>query len=116
LDEKALEFKRLQTPLHEELYETSMRSSEILASIGLIESFIAPLNPVIAKQQTHNLSKSSGNFNGRSIGISNQKSEMNVSYGSPNGTKAPSPSVNCSPLLEILSTRLNELKGLINDT
>jgi hypothetical protein len=33
LDEKALEFKRLETPLHEELYETSMRSSKIPRSI-----------------------------------------------------------------------------------
>jgi len=31
LDEKALELKRRQTPLQEELYETSMRSSEIPA-------------------------------------------------------------------------------------
>ncbi len=52
LDEKAWELKRLKTPLQEELYETSMRSSEILASTRPVESFIAPLNSVIAKQQT----------------------------------------------------------------
>jgi hypothetical protein len=48
LDEKALEFKRLQTPFHEELYATSMKSLEIPASTRLAESFIGPLNPVIA--------------------------------------------------------------------
>jgi len=83
LDEKALEFKRLQTPLHEELYETSMKSSKIPTSTRPIESFIGPLNQAIAKQQTHSPSKSSGNLNGRSIGISNQKSEMNVSFWEP---------------------------------
>jgi hypothetical protein len=116
LDEKALEFKRLQTPLHEELYETSMKSSKILASTRLVENFIGPLNSVIVKQQMHGPIKSSGNLSGRSIGIGNQKSEMNVSSGSPNGIGAPSPSVNCSPLLEISSTRLNESKSLINHT
>ncbi|CAM6033456.1 unnamed protein product [Sphagnum compactum] len=117
LDEKALELKRLQTPLYEELYETSMRSSEIPASTGPAESFIAPLNPAIAKQQTHSPSKSPGSLSGRSIGIrSSQESETSVSSGSPSGTGAPSPSVNCSPLLEIPSARLNEWKGLINDT
>jgi mitogen-activated protein kinase kinase kinase len=117
LDEKALELKRLQTPLYEELYETSMRSSEIPASTGPAESFIAPLNPAIAKQQMHSPSKSPGSLSGRSIGIrSSQESETSVSSGSPSGTGAPSPSVNCSPLLEIPSARLNEWKGLINDT
>ncbi len=119
LDEKALELKRLQTPLYEELHETSMRSSEIPASTGPPESFIAPLNPAIAKQQTHSPSKSPGSLSGRSIGIrSSQESETSVSsrIGSPSGTGAPSPSVNCSPLLEIPSARLNEWKGFINDT
>jgi hypothetical protein len=74
------------------------------------------LNHVIAKQHTHNPNKSSSDLNGRSIGINSQKSEMNVSFGSPNGTKAPSSSVNCSPLSEIFSTRLDESKGLINGT
>jgi hypothetical protein len=32
LDEKAFEFKRLQTTFYEALYETSMRSSKIPAS------------------------------------------------------------------------------------
>ncbi len=117
LDKKALELKRLRTPLYEELYETSMRSSEIPASTGPPESFIAPLNPAIAKQQTHSPSKSPGSLSGRSIGMrSSQESETSVSSGSPSGTGAPSPSVNCSPLLEIPSARLNEWKGLINDT
>jgi serine/threonine protein kinase len=117
LDEKALELKRLQTPLYEELYETSMRSSEISASTRPPESFIAPLNPAIAKQQTHSPSKSPGSLSGRSIGFrSSQESETSVSSGSRSGTGAPSPSVNCSPLLEIPSARLNEWKGLINDT
>jgi hypothetical protein len=83
LDEKALEFKKLQTPLHEELYETSMRSSKILASIRLAKSFIAPLNPIVVKKQMHNPNKPSSDISGRSIGISNQKSEMNVSSRSP---------------------------------
>jgi hypothetical protein len=97
LDEKALELKRLQTPLYEELYETSMRSSEIPASTEPAESFIAPLNPAIAKQQTHSPSKSPGSLSGRSIGIrSSQESETSVSSGSPSRTRAPSPSVNCS--------------------
>jgi len=117
LDERALELKRIQTPLYEELYETSMRSSEIPASTGPAESFIAPLNPAIAKQQTHSPSKSPGSLSGRSIGIrSSQESETSASSGSPSGTGAPSPSVNCSPLLEILSAGLNEWKGLIIDT
>jgi hypothetical protein len=93
-----------------------MRGSKILASIGPIESFIAPLNHVIVKQQTHSPNKSSSSLSGRLIGINNQKSEMKVNFGNPNGTRAPSPSVNCSPLLEILSARLNESKSLINDT
>jgi mitogen-activated protein kinase kinase kinase len=117
LDEKALELKRLQTPLYEELYETSMRSSEIPASTGRAKSFIAPLNPAIAKQQTHSPSKSPGSLSGRSIGIrSSQESETSVSSGSRSGAGAPSPSVNCSPLLEIPSARLNEWKVLINDS
>ncbi|CAK9235153.1 unnamed protein product [Sphagnum troendelagicum] len=94
-----------------------MRSSEIPASTGPAESFIAPSNPAIMKQQTHSPSKSRGSLSGRSIGIrSSQESETSASSGSPSGTGAPSPSVNCSPLLEILSARLNEWKGLINDT
>ncbi len=64
----------------------------------------------------HNPIKSSSNISGRSIGISNQKNEMSVNSRSPNGTRAPSPSVNCSPILEISSIKLNELKGFINDT
>jgi hypothetical protein len=108
LDEKALEFKRLQTPLHEELYETSMKSSEIPTSTRLVESFIRPLNPVIVKQQMHSSNKSSDNFNGRSIGINNQKNEMSVCSRNPNGTGTASPSVNCSPLLEKSLARLNE--------
>jgi hypothetical protein len=79
LDEKSLELKRLQTPLYEELYETSTRSSEIPASTGPAESFIAPLNPAIAKQQKHSPSKSPGSLSGRSIGIrSSQESEKRV--------------------------------------
>jgi hypothetical protein len=39
-----------------------------------------------------------------------------MTFGSPSGTEAPSPSVNCSPILEIPATTLNEWKGLINDT
>jgi hypothetical protein len=39
-----------------------------------------------------------------------------MTFGSPNGTEAPSPSVNCSPILEIPLATLNEWKGLINDT
>jgi hypothetical protein len=117
LDEKASELMRFQTPLQEELYETSMRSSEIPASTRPAESFIAPLDPAIAKQQTHSPSKSPGSLSGRSIGIrSSQDSETSVSSGSPSGTGAPSPSVNFSPLLEIPSARLNEWKGLSNDT
>ncbi len=93
------------------------RSAEIPASTGPAESFIAPLNPAVAKQQMHSPSKSPGSLSGRSIGLrSSQESETSMSSGSPSGTGAPSPSVNCSPLLEIPSARLNEWKGLINDT
>lgn len=73
VDEKALDLKRLQTPLYEELHKTSTRSSEIPASTGPAESFIAPLNPAIAKQQTHSPSKSPGSLSGRSIGIRNSQ-------------------------------------------
>ncbi len=94
-----------------------MRSSEIPASTRPPESFIAPLNPAIAKQQTHSPSKSPGSLSGRSIEMRcSQERETSVSSGSSSGTGAPSPSVNCSPLLEIPSLRLNEWKGLINDT
>ncbi len=94
-----------------------MRSSKIPTSTRPVESFIAPLNPAIVKQQTHSPNKLPGSLSGRSIGIkSSQENETSVSFGSPNGTGAPSASVNCSLLLEIPSTRLNEWKGLINDT
>ncbi len=83
LDEKVLEFKKLQTPLHEKLYETSTTSSKILASIQLAKNFIAPLNPVVVKQQMHNPNKSSIDISGRLIGISNQKSEMSVNSKNP---------------------------------
>jgi hypothetical protein len=51
-----------------------MRSSKIPASTRLTKNFIALLNPVIVKQQTHNPSKGPGSLGGRLIGIrSNQE-------------------------------------------
>jgi len=94
-----------------------MRSSEIPASTRATKSFITPSNLVIAKQQTHNPSKSPGRLSGTSIGIrSNQETKTSVSFGNLDETGAPSPSVNCSPLLEIPLARLNEWKVLIHDT
>jgi hypothetical protein len=53
-------------------------------------------------------------FNGRSIRIkNNQKSKRNVSFRNPSSIGVPFPNVNCSHLLKIPSTRLNEWKGLI---
>lgn len=125
LDEKALELKKLQTPLYEELND-SVRSSMLednLAPAGPAESFIAPLSPGLAKQPTPSTSKSpskaskGSSVSGRSMCIqSSQESETSVSSGSPNGSGAPSTSISFTPLLEIPSPRLNELKGLIQDT
>ncbi len=53
-------------------------------------------------------------FNGRSIRIkNNQKSKRNVSFRNPSSIGVPFPNVNCSHLLKIPSTRLNEWKGHI---
>jgi mitogen-activated protein kinase kinase kinase len=49
LDEKALELKRLQTPLYEELYETSIRSSEISTSTGACRELYCTFEPCYCK-------------------------------------------------------------------
>lgn len=127
LDEKALELKKLQTPLYEE-FNDSLRTSVLeeesataAVAVGPAESFIAPLSPAVAKQPTTpSTSKSpskASSVSGRSVGLrSSQESDTSVSSGSPSGSGAPGTSVNFTPLLEIPSPKLNELKGLVNET
>ncbi|CAM6102010.1 unnamed protein product [Calypogeia fissa] len=115
LEEKALELKRLQSPLYEEYNNIWNTANEN----GPSESFIAPLSPSPAKHQSGTSSKSptskaSSFSGGRSLGMrSSRDSEASVSSGSPNATGFPS--VNFSPLLEVPSPRLNEWRGLLHD-
>lgn len=122
LDEKALELRKLQTPLYEE-FNDSLRASAFQANgstAGPAESFVAPLSPAVAKQSTPSTSKSPSNastVSGRSAGIrSSQESETSVSSDSAGGNAVPSSSASFNPLVEIPSPRLNALKGLDDAT
>ncbi|BBN16920.1 mitogen-activated protein kinase kinase kinase ANP1 [Marchantia polymorpha subsp. ruderalis] len=113
LDEKALELKRLQTPLFEELYNIWNTNQT-----GPSESFIAPLSPSPARPPKQSPSSKSpsqrSSLSGRSINLrSSRDSEQSVGSGSPSANGAPS--VNFSPLVEVPSPKLNEWKGLLHD-
>ncbi|KAL3680120.1 hypothetical protein R1sor_023076 [Riccia sorocarpa] len=114
LDEKAMELKRLQTPLFEELYSIWNTNQT-----GPTESFIAPLSPSPARPPRQSPGSKSpsqrSSMSGRSVGLrSSRDSEQSVSSGSPSASGGPS-SVNFSPLGEVPSPKLNEWKGLLVD-
>ncbi|KAL2613003.1 hypothetical protein R1flu_024695 [Riccia fluitans] len=114
LDEKAMELKRLQTPLFEELYSIWNTNQT-----GPSESFIAPLSPSPARPPKHSPSSKSpsqrSSLSGRSVCMrSSRESEQSVGSGSPSASGGPS-SVNFSPLGEVPSPKLNEWKGLLHD-
>jgi len=117
LDEKALELKKLQTPLYDSLRDSVIRENG--ATAGPAERFVAPLSPATAKQSTPSTSKSpskASTVSGMSVGIrGSHESETSVSSDSPGRNRA-STCVNVDPLLEIPPARLNELKGLNLDT
>jgi serine/threonine protein kinase len=117
LDEKALELKKLQTPLYEE-FNDSLRGSAKLqeggSAAGGAESAVGPLSPGTTKPSTP--SNGSG-ASGRGVVVrSSEESESSVSSDSPGGSAAPSTSVNVSPLREIPSPRLNEMKAATGGT
>ncbi|CAK9865980.1 unnamed protein product [Sphagnum jensenii] len=114
LDEKALELKKLQTPLYEEIFENSIKSSlyeDCLGEPRPLERKMAPLSSVIVKQPSPSISKSLSSLSGQSMGIrSSQEIEMSVSSGSSTSSGSFLPS------LEIPSIGLNGWKCLISDT
>lgn len=115
LDEKALELKKLQTPLYEE-FNDSLRASAFQGVGSAIESYVAPLSPTMAAPSTSKSPSKASSVSGRSGGVhSSQDSETSVSSDSPGRNAAPSTSVNFNPLLEIPPPKLNEQKGLNND-
>eukprot|EP01018_Ginkgo_biloba_P003009 Gb_36743 [translate_table: standard] len=95
LDEKALELKRLQTPLYEEFYST----------------INAAPNPENAADSSVTAPMPSSR---PSLGMSTRDSEGSVSSGSP--ARGGSTSVDCTPLAEVTSPRLNQLRGLLQET
>lgn len=112
LDEKALELKRLQTPLFEELYSIWNENGAANEN-GPAQSFIAPLSPAAIRHNSRSPSKGS-TMSARSVGTrSSRDSETSVTSGSPR--EGSISVVNCVPLLEVDSPRLNEWKGLIHE-
>lgn len=99
LDEKALELKRLQTPLYEEFYNTFNSSPnqehEIDSNVG---------SPLLAKCKSPNKCNSRATY-----AVNYCDSEASISSGSP--AVGGSPNIDFGPLGEISSPRLNQLKG-----
>lgn len=104
LDEKALELKRLQTPLYEEFYNTinatPRREHDMDSSVA---------TPMLIKSKSPS-KKASG---GPSLAMNNRDIEASMSSGSPAGA---SPSVDCTPLSEVTSPKLNQSRGLRQET
>ena len=121
LDEKALELKKLQTPLYEE-FNDSLRVSVLEgggATAGGAESVVAAaVSPATGKQSTRSTSKSPSKasvVSGRSAGV--RSSEESVWSESPGGSAAaPSTIVSVGPLVEIPSPRLNEMRAARDET
>lgn len=116
LEEKALELKKLQTPLYEE-FNDSLRASTSRgggSAAGGAESLGAAASPATARQSAPSRSKSpsrAGGVSGRIVEVrSSEESESSVSSDSPGGSGAPSTSASASPLVEIPSPRLNEMR------
>lgn len=125
LDEKAMELKRLQTPLYMEYHsiqnvanvvqqneETSSIRSAIHPKGGGQESFMSPVSPATRRQLTAPNSRSpskASSHSGPSIACS-RDSEASVSSDSPG---AHNRSVNFCPHAE--SPRLREWKGLLQE-
>jgi len=103
LDEKALELKKLQTPLYEEFYNTMNGALDLENDIGGSDKALA-----IVKCKSH--SKGS---NGASLDMSKRDSDASINSGSPAGAAS---SANVYPLREVSSPRLNEWKGGIQET
>eukprot|EP00250_Pteridium_aquilinum_P005821 c15855_g1_i1 orf=395-2476(+) len=127
LDEKALELKRLQTPLYMEYHsiqnvtnaaqqgvETNSIRSAVQPKGGGHESFLSPVSPATRRQFTAPNSKSptskASTHSGPTIACS-RDSEASVSSGSPG---AHNRSVNFYPHVE--SPKLHEWKGLLQET
>lgn len=103
LDEKALELKRLQTPLYEEFYNTINATPSGEHDID---------NSVSTPRLTK--SKSPTKASGRpSLAMTNCDGEANISPGSP---ARDSPSVGCTPLAEVTSPKLNQSRVLRQET
>lgn len=103
LDEKALELKKLQTPLYEEFYNTMNAALDSENDIGGSDTALT-----IVKCKSH--SKGS---NGASIDMSKRDSDASISSGSPAGAAS---SANVNPLREVSSPRLNEWNGNLQET
>lgn len=104
LDEKALELKRLQTPLYEEFYNTinatPRREHDMDSSVA---------TPMLIKSKSPSKRASGGPL----FAMNNRDSEASMSSGSPAGG---SPSVDCTPLAEVTSPKINQLRGLRQET
>lgn len=103
LDEKALELKRLQTPLYEEFYNTINATP---SGEHDIDSSVS--TPILTKSKSP--SKVSG---GPSLAMNNHDSEASISAGSPAGG---SPSFDCTPLAQVTSPKVNQSRGLRQET
>ncbi|KAH9304474.1 hypothetical protein KI387_008878 [Taxus chinensis] len=103
LDEKALELKKLQTPLYEEFYNTMNAAQDQ-------ENDIDDSEGVPTRIICNSPSKGS---NAASPDRSNRNSDVSVSSYSP--ARAAS-GTNVNPLREVSSPRLNEWRGLIQET
>ncbi|KAI5083525.1 hypothetical protein GOP47_0003268 [Adiantum capillus-veneris] len=124
LDEKALELKRLQTPLYMEYHSiqnvaalaqqdeepSSIRSATQQKGVGY-ENFISPaVSPATRRQLTAPSSSSPSKASTHSGPARSRDSEVSVSSGSPG---AHNRSVNFHPHAD--SPRLNDWKGLLQE-
>ncbi|KAJ7535690.1 hypothetical protein O6H91_12G042800 [Diphasiastrum complanatum] len=108
LDEKALELKKLQSPLYEELY--SLRDTPHLGLPNV--SFVPPLSPAggrLPAVSSKSPSKKSS-LSGRSVAISSLETETSVDSESPHCSGAQSMNF---ILHDVPSPRLHELDGLL---
>ena len=92
--------KRLQTPLYEEFYNTinatPRREHEM-------DSSVATRMPIKSKYPSKNASGEP------LLAMDNHNSEASMSSGSLAGG---SPSVDCTPIVEVTSPNINQLRGL----
>lgn len=103
LDEKALELKKLQTPLYEEFYNT------MNAALDSENDIVGSDNALtLVRCKSH--SKGS---NIASLDMSKRDSDASINSGSPAGAAS---SANVNPLREVTSPRLNEWNGALQET